>query len=254
MAYKLPNGSIVRNDPEQIRDNKKNILRHFQEAKVMGDFGIRVIDRLDEWQEPTGTFEYGDAIAVGPEGGPFVFYIYTRGNPDYWFDYGAISIVGPQGPEGKQGPQGKQGQANKWYVGPNAPTGPDIQENDMWLKVNSDGTTNGFVYQYNNSAWALYTTIRGPQGNDGPEGKQGPRGLQGEPGERGPRGYTTITNIIAELPEGTIISDIYNPATQPNNATILMPVGGVQHAWVIIDGQWTDAGPYSGGSTVYVDG
>jgi hypothetical protein len=154
MAYKLPNGSIVRNDPEQIRDNKKNILRHFQEAKVMGDFGIRVIDRLDEWQIPTGTFEYGDAIAVGPEGGPFVFYIYTRGNPDYWFDYGAISIIGPQGPQGKKGDTGETGKSTRWYQANIAPSGPNLVAGDQWLNPSS-----GFVYQYSGTEWQFTGSI-----------------------------------------------------------------------------------------------
>lgn len=251
------NGKEFRNLVEQVAKNKEDIAKHYDIEQTLADWGIKVIGRLDTWEEPTGSFAFGDAYAVGPEGGPFDFYIWTRrsdvGNEGYWLNYGPISIVGPQGPQGKQGPQGEPGKANRWYVGPNTPTG-DIQEGDMWLKVNSDGTTNGFVYQYIGSGWALFTTILGPQGIQGPEGKQGKQGLQGPAGPQGPRGFTTITNIIGELPEGSIISETYDPSSQPDNATVLMPVGGVQHAWVIINGIWTDAGPYSGGSTVYVGG
>ena len=95
MAIKLPNGDILRNLQEQVQKNKEDIQRHYEIERVLADWGIRIIGQMETWEIPTGSFEYGDAYAVGPDGGPFVFYIYTRGNPDYWFDYGAISIVGP---------------------------------------------------------------------------------------------------------------------------------------------------------------
>ena len=249
MAYKLSNGDIARNLQEQVLKNKQDILRHYEVERVLADWGIRVIGRLDEWEVPTGTFNYGDAYAVGPEGGPFVFYIYTRGEPDYWFDYGAISIVGPQGPAGPQGETGETGTSTRWYASSNQPTGPNLAEGDMWLNI-----TNSSVYIFSNQAWRYMLSIKGAAGPQGPAGPTGPRGPQGVQGERGPRGYSTITKIIGELPEGSIISDTYNPATQPDNATVLMPVNGEMHAWVIIDGIWTDAGPYSGGSSVYVNG
>lgn len=251
------NGKEFRNLVEQVAKNKEDIAKHYDIEQTLADWGIKVIGRLDTWEKPTGSFAFGDAFAVGPEGGPFDFYIWTRrsdvGNEGYWLNYGPISIVGPQGPQGEPGPKGDTGESSKWYVGPNVPTG-DVHENDMWLKTNSDGTTNGFVYQYRANGWALFTTILGPQGIQGPEGKEGKQGPIGPTGPQGPRGYTTITNIIGELPEGSVISDTFNPTQQPDNATVLMPVSGVQHAWVIINGIWTDAGPYSGGSTVYVGG
>lgn len=254
MAFKLPNGDILRNLQEQVQKNKEDIARHYEIERVIADWGIRIIGQLETWEVPTGSFEYGDAYAVGPDGGPFVFYIYTRGNPDYWFDYGSISIVGPAGPQGPAGVGERGERGSKWFIGSNAPTGPDIKPNDIWLRISNDGRTDGFVYIYQNNAWALATSIIGPQGPQGETGPAGPRGPQGIQGETGPRGYTTITRIIGSLPEGSIISDTYDPATQPDNATVLMPVNGENHAFVIIDGQWTDAGPYSGGSTVYVDG
>lgn len=253
MAIKLPNGDILRNLQEQVQKNKEDIQRHYEIERVIADWGIRIIGQLDTWEVPTGSFEYGDAYAVGPDGGPFVFYIYTRGNPDYWFDYGAISIVGPAGPQGPAGVGERGERGSKWFIGSNAPTG-DIKPNDIWLRISNDGRTDGFVYIYQNNAWALATSIIGPQGLQGETGPAGPRGPQGIQGEQGPRGYTTITRIIGSLPEGSIISDTYNPAEQPDNATVLMPVNGEQHAFVIIDGVWTDAGPYSGGSAVYANG
>lgn len=254
MAIKLPNGDILRNLEEQVRKNKEDIQHHYEIERVIADWGIRIIGQLETWEVPTGSFEYGDAYAVGPDGGPFVFYIYTRGNPDYWFDYGAISIVGPAGPQGPAGVGERGERGSKWYIGPNAPSGPDIKANDIWLRISNDGRTDGFVYIYQNNTWALATSIIGPQGIQGETGPAGPRGPQGPQGIQGPRGYTTITRIIGSLPEGSIIADTYNPAEQPENATVLMPVNGENHAWVIIDGVWTDAGPYSGGSAVYANG
>lgn len=253
------NGKEFRNLVEQVKKNQDDIARHYDIEKTLADWGIKVIGRLDTWEEPTGSFAFGDAYAVGPEGGPFDFYIWTRrsdiGNEGYWLNYGPISIVGPQGPEGPVGPQGEPGKSNRWFVGPNEPTG-DVQEGDMWLRVNSDGSTSGFVYQYRAGGWALFTTILGPRGPQGPEGKQGPRGLQGPEGPRGKDGNPSpVINIIAELPEGTVISDIYNPATVASNSGILMPVGGVNHLWIIINGLWTDSGSWGqGGTRVYEDG
>ena len=253
------NGKEFRNLVEQVKKNQEDIKKHHEIEQTLADWGIKVIGRLDTWEPPTGSFAFGDAIAVGPEGGPFDFYIWTRrsdiGDEGYWLNYGPISIVGPQGPQGEQGIQGEPGKAGRWFVGPGEPTG-EVHTGDMWLRVNSDGSTNGFVYQYNLGGWALQTTILGPQGIQGPEGKQGPRGLQGPEGPRGKDGNPSpVINIIAELPEGTVISDIYNPATVASNSGILMPVGGVNHLWIIINGLWTDSGSWGqGGTRVYEDG
>ena len=262
MAFKNFKGEIERNLQEQVRANKDNdiaLAKEIQSLKTLVGFDIKVIARYDTWEEPTGSFAFGDAIAVGPEGGPFNFYIYTRYSADaengYWLNYGPISIVGPQGPQGEPGPQGETGKSSRWYVGPNIPTG-DIHENDMWLKVNSDGSTNGFIYQYGANGWALFTSILGPQGIQGPEGKQGKQGPIGPTGPQGPAGNPSpVINIIGELPEGSVISDTYDPSTVESNSGILMPVGGVNHLWIIINGRWTDSGSWGqGGTRVYVDG
>ena len=262
MAFKNFKGEIERNLQEQVRANQYNdiaLAKEIQSLKTLVGFDIKVIARLDTWEEPTGSFAFGDAIAVGPEGGPFNFYIYTRYSADaengYWLNYGPISIVGPQGPQGEPGPQGETGKSSKWYIGPNIPPG-DVHENDMWLKLNSDYTTNGFVYQYGANGWALFTSILGPQGIQGPEGKQGIQGPIGPIGPQGPQGNPSpVINIIGELPEGSVISDTYDPSTVPSNSGILMPVGGVNHLWIIINGLWTDSGSWGqGGTRVYIDG
>lgn len=255
MAYKKYNGDIALNLEQQVQKNKEDILRHYQIERVIADWGIRIIGRMDEWETPpTQSYEYGDAFAVGPEGGPFVFYIYTRGNPDYWFDYGAISIVGPQGPagEGLPGPRGARG--SKWYIGNNQPTGTEIREGDMWLQ---SSTGNIYIFTISGSQnWSYAGNIIGPQGIPGPEGKQGPQGPRGLQGPQGKDGNPSpIIDIIGELPEGSIISGTYDPATVPSNSGILMPVSGVNHLWIIINGNWTDSGSWGqGGTKVYVDG
>lgn len=246
------NGKEYRNLVEQVAKNKEDIQRHYEIERVIADWGIKVIGRLDEWVEPEGVFEYGDAYAVGPEGGPFDFYIWTRSvgeGEGYWLNYGAISIVGPMGPAGPAGPQGEPGTASQWYARPSAPTISNATQNDMFIN-----TSTGDIYQFSNQRWVKMGNIKGIQGPAGPAGADGPIGPAGAPGERGPRGYTTITRIIGELPEGSVIGDTYDPSIQPENATVLMPVNGEPHAWVIIEGLWTDAGPYSGGSSVYVNG
>lgn len=271
MAIKLPNGDILRNLEEQVQKNKEDIQRHYEIERVIADWGIRIIGQLETWEIPTGSFEYGDAYAVGPDGGPFVFYIYTRGNPDYWFDYGAISIVGPQGPAGigERGETGERG--SWWYVGSNPPTG-DIKQNDIWLRIANDGYTDGFVYVYQNGNWALATSIKGAPGSNGvgiasariennnlvltySNGETVNLGrVVGRNGNNGADGITSLVYIIGSLPEGSIISDTYDPSTQEPNAGVLMPVNGVQHVFIVVNGNWTDAGPYSGGSAIYSNG
>ena len=271
MAIKLPNGDILRNLQEQVQKNKEDIQRHYEIERVLADWGIRIIGQLETWKIPTGSFEYGDAYAVGPDGGPFVFYIYTRGNPDYWFDYGAISIVGPQGPVGPAGIGEKGERGSWWFIGPNAPLG-DIKPNDVWLRTSSNGNTDGFVYIYQNGNWVLATSIKGPAGTNGvgiasvriennnliitySNGQTANLGrVVGRNGTDGADGITSLVYIIGSLPEGSIISDTYDPSTQEPNAGVLMPVGGVQHVFIVVNGIWTDAGPYSGGSAVYANG
>lgn len=248
-------GEIERNLQEQVYANMKNdiaLAKEIQALKTLVGFDIKVIGVQETWEEPSGSYNFGDTILVGPEGGPYNFYIYTRYSANaengYWLNYGPISVVGPEGPEGPVGPQGPKGESTKWYAGDGVPTG-EIVVGDMWLQ-----SSTGAVYRYENGSWVYKASIKGNVGNTGPMGPVGPTGPMGPMGPAGPRGYTTITNIIGTLPEGSIISDTYNPATQEANATVLMPVSGVQHAWVVIDGSWRDVGPYSGGSSVYSGG
>ena len=117
-----------RNLEEQVRKNKEDIAAHYNMDRVLADFGIHVLGRVDSYEEllkvPTENLVYGDAYAVGElvDSGvqtPFVFYIWSR--PDlnagqeepYWFDIGELAIVGPQGPIGERGPQGERGEGSR---------------------------------------------------------------------------------------------------------------------------------------------
>ena len=141
------------NIQEQVEKNRKDILFILEQRGVLNEFGIKVVDQVDdvselptvaEYKEAHTDWEYGDTIAVGTEE-PYELYILTRANSshpdDYWFDLGEFPLAGPEGPQGETGPQGPQGPQ-----GVQGPTGP-----------------------------------QGEQGPQGPQGEQGPQGPQGEP-------------------------------------------------------------------------
>ena len=248
------NGIEYRNLVEQVQKNKEDIAKHYDIEKTLSDWGIKVIGRLDTWEEPTGSFTFGDAYAVGPEGGPFDFYIWTRrsgvGDEGYWLNYGPISIVGPQGPQGEPGPQGATGKSGKWFSGPSVPTG-EVNEGDMWLKLNNDGSTDGFVYTYRNSNWALTTSIKGPQGIQGTQGPTGPRGLTGPAGPQGERGAPApIINILGMLESDDQLPD---PSTVEANSGYLITEEGNNYLFIIINGVWTNSGRWGGGTSVYAE-
>ena len=167
----------LRNLEEQVQ----YLTNYHDVNQGLVQWGIRVIDQVETVEEldniDTTNLEYGDAIAVGTEA-PFFFYIWTRasieGNPAYWFPFGEISAVGPEGPQGERGPEGPQGEASRWYSGSSAPI-PLSQyvEGDMYLQ------SNGQVYRYQNDNWQSVVSIRGPQGIQGVRGPQGIQGIQG---------------------------------------------------------------------------
>ena len=177
---------------EQVLANIDHINRveakvdaHYNEDRVLADYGIRVVGKADTVndlppvQDYPGTF--GDAYIVGLNP-PYDFYIYTRPfegeTENQWLDIGLLAIEGPQGETGEQGPAGETGEPGKstrWYSGAGAPY-VTANEGDQYLDTQS-----GNVYQYNNN-WNLTGNIKGVPG------AQGPRGLQGIQGERGPMG------------------------------------------------------------------
>lgn len=146
MSITLNDGTVLRNLEEQVQ----YLTNFHNENTALASWGIRMVGQvLTPSELPTDYVgEYGDAYAVGAAA-PYSYYIWTRaGGPeltDYWFDFGQISIVGPQGPQGEIGPVGP--------VGPQGPIGPQGIQG-----------------------------VRGPQGETGPQGIQGiqgPRGLSG---------------------------------------------------------------------------
>lgn len=145
--YKI-NGKTVGNIQEAV-----NYLIDWKNADAeIASWGIRVIGQVDTYEElleqPTDDVSYGDAYAVGATP-PYDFYIWTRTSlPDpiaSWFEFGPISIAGPQGPQGEQGEQGERGERG--------PQG--------------------------------YPGVRGLQGPQGERGIQGPQGIQGPRGYTG---------------------------------------------------------------------
>ena len=166
------NGIEYRNLQEQVLKNKEEIALHWQVDRVLADFGITVLGRVNTPEDlPESEGEnWGYGYLVGEEA-PYQVYVWTRANPNvgasepYWLNIGSISIVGPQGPAGR--------------------SIRDAQINSSFQLVLtfSDG-----------SQVTLGNSLRGPQGPKGatgatgPQGPQGTQGIQGPQGPRGPQG------------------------------------------------------------------
>lgn len=259
--------NYYRNLEEQVQKNKEDIANHYNMDRVLADFGIRILGRVDSYEEllkiPTGNLAYGDAYAVGElvDSGvqtPFVFYIWSR--PDlnagqeepYWFDIGELAIVGPQGPQGEIGPRGERGlRGSKWYSGTALPTNPNTYEvDDLYLRDNGD------VYQIiqepnGDKWWVQITNIRGPQGATGNTGPRGPEGKPGEKGEKGNPGTTgALCNIVGEI---TSVDQLPAPTPATRYNGYLQEINGLQHLWVVVgpnnDLQWRDVGTIDGGGS-----
>lgn len=255
------NGIEYRNLVEQVQKNKEDIARHYEESRVLADYGITIVanvSSVDDLPDPlTYTGVFGDAYAVGPEGGPYEFYIYTRpndavdGTENRWLNIGQLAIAGPEGPMGPQGPQGPAGTNAKWYSGYEIPVGSGYSDGDMFLSTNS--ATNGYVYRYADNMWTLVGNIRGPQGIQGPKGQTGPQGPQGVQGPQGPQGSPApVIEIIGTLTDvGQLPSDT---SELPTNAGYLVSTEGVNYLYIIIDGVWVNSGRWGGGSSVYSGG
>lgn len=279
MAIKLPDGTVLRNLQEQVLKNKQDIEQHYNQTRTLELFDVRVIGVLDEWAEPTGTFTYGDAYFVGTEA-PYSLYIFTRADSvhpnDYWLAIEDLIVQGPAGKPltfdeltqaQKDELRGEPGVSPKWYVvdriiGVSGPRDGDMvlqgstgnvyqyESGDLvlktnikgkdgrgiyWVRINSNGE---LVIEYDNGTQANLGKVVGSSGRDGADGKI----------------ITTVVNIIAELPAGTDIGATYDPTAQEPNAAVVMPVDGTNHIFIVVDGIWTDAGPFSGGSSVYAGG
>ena len=263
------NGVELRNLEEQVLKNKEDIANHYNIDRVLGDFGIRIIGRLDTAEEIeglTGT-EYGDAYAIGKEP-PYTFYIWTRPDPnsghpnDYWLNIGPIAIEGPEGPQGEKGDTGARGESTKWRTGSGDP-GPTISSdklNDLYLD-----TLTGNVWQVKEQQdktlyWTFIANIKGLRGPQGPKGDQGTQGIQGIQGEKGDTGDVGgFINIIGILPNVDQLEEI-DPATL-NNMTYAYLVGTqfpynlyVQVGLNSDTADWEDMGPLNVSTLVSVNG
>ena len=256
MSIKLNNGTVLRNLEEQVQ----YLTNYHDVNQGIAQWGIRVVGKVDnENQLPspeTYEGEYGDAIAVGTSA-PFSFYIWTRasieGKPAYWFPFGNISIVGPEGPVGPTGGVGPAGHSPIWYSGSSAPSSSQTYvEGDMYLQEN------GQVYRYHNNQWESLVNIRGPQGVQGIQGIQGEKGNQGSPGIQGPKGdvggFINIWGIVAntsQLPTPSSLKNLtvaYLVGTA-NPYDLYVQIGENSETAV-----WTNTGPFNAGTLVSVNG
>lgn len=230
-GLQLPDGTVLRTLEAQVQKNKEDIAAHYNIDRVLADFGITVLGRVDTESEiPEATYEYGDAYAVGVQA-PFDFLIWTRANPDigedsdYWFNIGQLAIAGPAGITGPAPVVSSNGtyivstdpatgettnvisiqelRGSKWYAGTAIPSNiAGSKENDMYLNAQT-----GMVYQYKDAHWY---PIRSIQGRQGIQGLTGPA----------PELYKEGGYIVAKDPqtgktsEVVSLADITGPAGQ----------------------------------------
>lgn len=242
------NDKIYRNLQEQVLENKQQIAKHWQVDRVLADFGITVLGRVDSPENlPESEGEnWGYGYLVGHENDPagYDVYVWTRSNPDigedepYWFNIGKISIVGPSGP-----------------AGPHV-TGITIDPITYFPTFNfSDG-----------SSITVPTSIRGTPGEAGPRGvpgKQGLQGLQGLQGSIGPRGLqgpegpSGYFNILGTLSSETLLpspstssmGDAYLIYNADNDAYDLYVIVGEEGAF-----SWQNTGMLGAGTMIFADG
>lgn len=250
---------IYRNLEEQVQKNKEDIAAHWAIDRVLADYGIRVLGRLDSAdnlpQRDAGNENFGDAYLVGLTP-PYDVYVWTRSNVDigkfdpYWLDLGPIAIQGPQGEQGPVGPKGATGESTQWYSYNNLPT--SAVEGDMAL------ASTGGVYRYQNGAWTPIADIQGPIGTQGPRGLVGPQGEKGDKGDKGDRGdvggFININGIIPNT------SQLPTPASL-DNLTIAYLIGETApyDLWVQVGANsdvavWTNTGPFNAATLVSVNG
>ena len=237
------NNKEYRNLQEQVLENKQEIARHWQVDRVLADFGIKVLGRVNfptELPETEGE-DYGVGYLVGTEA-PYDVYVWTRANEDvgepdpYWLNIGSISIVGPQGPAGRSVQDAR------------------ILDGGYLQLIFSDGTT--FIVE--GPPLIGPTGAPGETGPMGPQGPQGKQGIQGEPGPQGPQGPQGPAgsfNIKGALSSADLLPDA-NDMT--NGDAYIVYVDGVSHLYVITGTEgnysWQDTGVLSAGTTITVNG
>ena len=225
------NNIDYRNLEEQVLKNKEDIARHYEFTRVLNDFGIKVIGRLDTKEEldevSTDNLNYGDAYAIGAEP-PYTFYIWTRANNDssvdYWFDMGDLAIAGPKGE-----------------------TGPYVTA----ISIASGTFYPTFTFS-NGSTITVPVSIRGPRGAVGPTGETGAQGIQGIPGRQGdpgprglpgPQGPAGSFNIKGTLANSELLPDA--TTMKPGDAYLVLAGEARYDFWVITATNDEDTSTYS---------
>lgn len=254
------NTTEYRNLAEQVLKNKNDILKHFKQADVLADFGIRIIGQLESKTEldevPTTDLQYGDAYAIGTQS-PFDYYIWTRANnqspEDYWFEFGKITIAGPQGPKGDRGERGEDGKSTAWHlIWSVSGTYPDFNVDDLILE-----TSTGTVYRIAENKQAQPTiNLKGPAGPQGKQGIQGPAGPTGSQGPKGDAGdvggFLNIAGVLSnveQLPDPNLV----------DNPTIAYLIGSsapydlyIQAGTSSATARWLNTGPLNAATLVTV--
>ena len=202
----------------------------------IAEWGIKVVGTVATPDLlPGSASNYGDAYAVGTEP-PYDFYIWTRNPTDtggYWFEYGAISIVGPEGPKGPKGDPGEKGErGSQWFSGSGIPvTTSGFLPGDYYINVNT-----GNIWHLHTiegvDQWLLEGNIKGPQGPQGIQGTTGPQGPQGEQGERGiPGPAGPMIQILGEI---NSVDQLPDPTTVDRNAAYVIPSGDAFEVYAIV--------------------
>ena len=111
---------------------------------------------------------------------------------------GPAGETGPKGDKGDPGEDGKDGEdGSTWLTGTSKPSETLGKVGDMYLN-----TSNGDVYQKEESGWTLKMNIQGEDGEDGKDGTNGSNGSSG------PKGDTAWSNTILPSENGYVVPSI----------------------------------------------
>lgn len=255
------NGKLFLNLQEQVEKNKNDIATILYTDKILSDYGIRVVGKVNvasELPDPAAYLEqggiYGDAFAVNANP-PYDFYIFTRAfegelEPQ-WLDVGQLAIPGPQGEPGAKGETGPEGKSSRWYSGNTTPANTvGYNDGDQYINI-----SNGNVYSYNASGWTLLGNIKGPKGDQGQQGVKGQDGTTGPQGPRGPQGVPAFAvTIIGEL-EQPPTEEFYPITSETRHDAYIYQ----NELYVILEDEegvlmWTPVGYGQPGSRIFSNG
>ena len=237
-------GVTFRNLQEQVQHNKEEIAKHWQVDRVLADFGITVLGRVNSESDlPESEGEnWGYGYLVG-ETAPYDVYVWTRPDPNvsegnpYWLNIGSISIVGPQGPAGR------------------SVTGVAINEQYKLVFSFSDGSKLTLGQSVRGPAGPQgQTGPTGPQGQAGPAGAQGPVGPVGPQGPVGPAGSLNIVGTFSSVGQAPAASG------QTLGDAFILSTGGVSTLYILTGTPGTPSTyawqetSFGGGTEVYVGG